>query len=333
MKHCKKCGFILGTRPGLLEKDGVCQACINAEAKKEINFEVRQVWLSDTIAEEQAVISNDDYDCLIAVSGGKDSHMIVRRLIENHGVKNPLLVSVTDEFTHTQAGKHNIDNLVTRYDLDLITFRCKPATFKAETLKDFKKDLHPLKWIEEQIYKKPVEVAKAYGIKYVFYGENSAFEYGTSDKLDILHPDSTEETQIIFMGAIYPYSIVDSLNIAREIGFKDLDYFNEWPRQGSIENYTQIDSIAYIIQLWTKFVKFGFQRVSDIACRMVREGTMTLKTATRLIAENDYICDPMAKADFCETIGITEAEFDKTVDKHANKKLVEKIDGVWRLKG
>ena len=328
MKHCKKCGFILDTRPGLKSKGGVCLACINAERKKDIDFASRQKWLTEQLESNP----KNGYDCVIAVSGGKDSHMIVRRLIENHGIKNPLLVSVTDEFTHTQAGKHNIDNLVTRYDLDLITFRCKPATFKAETLKDFKKDLHPLKWIEEQIYKKPVEVAKAYGIKYVFYGENSAFEYGTSDKLDILHPDSTEETQIIFMGAIYPYSIVDSLNIAREIGFKDLDYFNEWPRQGSIENYTQIDSIAYIIQLWTKFVKFGFQRVSDIACRMVREGTMTLKTATRLIAENDYICDPMAKADCRETIGITETEFDKTVDKHANKKLVEKIDGVWRLK-
>lgn len=327
MKFCIKCGFILDTRPGLLEKDGVCQACINSEAKKDIDFKSRQDWLTKELSKVKTA-----YDCVVAVSGGKDSHMIVRRLIENHGVKNPLLVSVTDEFTHTQAGAYNISNLVNRYDLDLITFRCKPATFKRETLKDFKAELHPLKWIEEQIYRKPVEIAKAYGIKHIIYGENSAFEYGTSDKLDILHPASTDDLQIIFMGAIYPYSIGDSLNNAREIGFKDLNDFGEWPRQGSIEQYTQIDSIAYIIQLWTKYVKFGFQRVSDIASRMVREKQMTLKTAKRLIAENDYICDPMAKADFCNTIGITEAEFDKVVDKHANKKLVEKRDGTWRLK-
>ncbi|HSW61887.1 MAG TPA: hypothetical protein VLH56_00995, partial [Dissulfurispiraceae bacterium] len=237
MRLCSKCGFILGTRPGLMEKDGVCQACINAEAKKDIDFAARQKWLTDYIKEKR---NHPVYDCVIAVSGGKDSHMIVRRLIENHGVKNPLLVSVTDEFTHTKAGRHNIDNLVNRYDLDLITWRCKPATFKAETLKDFDSELHPLKWIEAKIYQVPVDIARAFCIPLVFFGENSAFEYGTSDQLDIWHPASGDGVEIIFMGAIYPYSITDSLECAREIGFKDLDDFNEWPRQGSIDQYTQI---------------------------------------------------------------------------------------------
>lgn len=330
MRFCSKCGFILGTRPGLLEKEGVCQACINSEKKKDIDFAKRQAWLTEHIANNK---THPNYDCVIAVSGGKDSHMIVRRLIENHGVVNPLLVSVTDEFTHTQAGKHNINNLVTRYDLDLITFRCKPQTFKRETLKDFENELHPLKWIEEKIYKIPVEIAKAYGIKLVFFGENSAFEYGTSEELNIFHPASDSETEIIFMGAIYPYSIMDSLRQAREIGFKDLDDFNEWKREGSIEQFTQIDSIAYIIQLWTKYVKFGFQRVSDIACRLVREQWYGVEAAKYIIEDRDFQCDPAAKKDFCKTIGIMEEYFDSIIDKHANTDLVEKdSSGNWHLK-
>ena len=330
MRLCSKCGFILDTRPGLQERDGVCLACINSERKKSIDFAARQEWLTKYIQERR---THPDYDCVIAVSGGKDSHIIVRRLIENHGVKNPLLVSVTDEFTHSKAGKHNIDNLVNRYDLDLITFRCKPQTFKQETLNDFVQELHPLKWIEEKIYKVPVEIAKNYGISLVFFGENSAFEYGTSEELDIWHPASEMgKCEIIFMGAIYPYSITDSLACAREIGFKDLDDFSEWPRQGSIDQYTQIDSIAYIIQLWTKYVKFGFQRVSDIACRYVREGIFTRAEAVKAIDRHDYICDPMAKTDFCQTIGITEDYFDSIVDHHANRELVEKREGVWRRK-
>jgi hypothetical protein len=308
----------------------VCLACINSERKKSIDFAARQEWLTQYIQERR---THPDYDCVIAVSGGKDSHMIVRRLIENHGVKNPLLVLVTDEFTHSKAGEHNIDNLVNRYDLDLITFRCKPQTFKQETLNDFVQELHPLKWIEEKIYKVPVEIAKNYGISLVFFGENSAFEYGTSEELDIWHPSSEMgKCEIIFMGAIYPYSITDSLACAREIGFKDLDDFSEWPRQGSIDQYTQIDSIAYIIQLWTKYVKFGFQRVSDIACRYVREGIFTRAEAVKAIDRHDYICDPMAKTDFCQTIGITEDYFDSIVDHHANRELVEKREGVWRRK-
>jgi diphthamide synthase (EF-2-diphthine--ammonia ligase) len=330
IRKCKKCGFILGTRPQLKEKDGVCLSCINDEKKSSINFKERQLWLTDYVKQN---ITHSDYDCLIAISGGKDSHMIVRRLIENHEIKNPLLVTVTDEFTHTQAGKHNVNNLCVRYDLDHITFRCKPQTFRKNTLRDFDNELHPLKWIEEKIYQIPIDIARKFGIKLVFYGENSAFEYGTDEELEIFHPSSEENLRIIFMGAIYPYSISDSINTAREIGFMDLDDFNEWPRQGNIENYSQIDSIAYIIQLWTKYVKFGFQRVSDIACRFVREGIYTKEEAEYLIKEKDHICDPSAKRDFCQTLGITEAYFDQVVDKHANRSIVEKdICGVWKRK-
>ena len=134
------------------------------------------------------------------------------------------------------------------------------------------------------------------------------------------------------MGAIYPYSIGDSLKEARSIGFKDLDDFNEWPRQGSIDQYTQIDSIAYIIQLFTKYPKFAFQRVSDVACRMVREGTLTKQQALKKIKEHDHVCDPMAKKDFCDCIGITQKEFDKTLDKFYNKSLFNKIAGEWVIK-
>jgi len=345
MRLCSKCGFPLGTRPGLLEKDGVCQACINSEAKKTIDFKARQEWLTKYIAENK---THEKYDCLVAVSGGKDSHMIVKRLVENHGVKNALLVSVTDEFTHTKAGQYNINNLVSRYNFDHITVRCEPETFKRETLKDFENELHPLKWIEERIYSIPVEMAKNYGIKLVFFGENSEFEYGTrtgleiikntnkwgysSDNCDEREPDAVE-IEILYMGAIYPYSITDSLEQARSIGFKDLDDFNEWPRQGSIDQYTQIDSVAYIIQLWTKYVKYGFQRVADVACRFVREGKLTREAARRLIDDKDYICDPAARADFCKTIGITEDYFDSIVAIHANRDIVElREDGKWHAK-
>lgn len=326
IRKCKKCGFILGTRPGLKEIDGVCLSCINIENKKNIDFKKRQEWLTKYIQDNKG---DCKYDCAVAVS----SHTIVRRLIESHGVKNPLLISVTDEFTHTKAGLHNINNLVKKYNLDLVTFRCQPNTFVKETKKDFFESLHPLKWIEERIYDLPPQIAKGHGINLLFYGENSAYEYGTSEELEIFHPETNDDLKIIFMGAIHPYSISDSLKMAREIGFMDLDDFREWPRAGGIENYTQIDSVGYIVQLWTKFVKFGFQRVSDIACRFVREGKITKEQAELLIKDKDYILDRASKMDFCDTIGITEEEFDKTVDKFANHDLVTKdVNDQWRRK-
>jgi len=318
------------TRPNsIFNKNNICQACINHDKKKFINFKKRQEWLSRYIKNNK---NKSKYDCLVAVSGGKDSHMIVKRLIENHSIKNPLLVSISDEFTHSRAGQYNINNLVTRYNLDHVTFRCKPKEFIRKTRQDFEKELHPLKWIEEQIYLIPLDIAEKYGINLIFYSENPAFEYGTSKKLNIFHPHANKKNKVIFMGAIYPYSITDSLKEARSIGFKNLDDFNEWKREGSIEQDTQIDSLGYIVQLWTKYPKFGFQRVSDIASRYVREGKISLDEARKLIIENDHKLDSQALEDFINCLGYTSKEFWNIVDKFWNSNLFEKVDGIWRRK-
>lgn len=330
IRLCKKCGFILGTRPRLKEKDGVCLACINNETKKTINYKERQEWLTKYIKEN---ITNSEYECVVAVSGGKDSCAIVKRLIENHGVKNPLLVHVTNEFTKTKAGIHNLDNLCKRYNCDLITYRIAPQTFISSVRKGFFEHLNPLQWLEDKSSEIPVQIAKNFNIKLVFYGEDPAFEYGEMEYPKIFREDSNEKIKIIYLGSIYPYSITDSLNIAKQMGFIDLDYYNEWGRQGNIEQFTEMDMMGSAMYIWFKFIKFGFQRVSDIACRYVREGILTKEQAMQYIKEKDYICDHMGKIDFCRTIGITETEFDETIDKFANKKLLIKDAlGQWRRK-
>jgi diphthamide synthase (EF-2-diphthine--ammonia ligase) len=330
IKLCKKCGFILGTRPNLKDIDGICSACINYEIKKTIDFKSRQEWLTKYIAENK---TNEKYDCLIAVSGGKDSTTILKYLFENHGIKKALLVNITDEFTQTETGKRNRNNLINRYNSDMITFRINPQELAERMRIDLESSLNPIKWLEEQIYKIPLEFARSYDIKLVFYGENAGFEYGSSKTLEIFHETSTDDLKIIYLGAIYPYCAYEWYNSAKEAGFIDLNVLNEWQRHGQIENFSQIDSIGYNMGIWTKFVKFGFQRVSDIACRYVRENLLTYDKAQQLIKEMDYICDPASKRDFCHTVDITETYFDQMVDKHANKDLVVKdINGRWRRK-
>lgn len=249
------------------------------------------------------------------------------------GGGNPLLVTVSDEFTSTQAGEYNRRNLGNYFGLDHLFFRCNSKDFKRHTKEDFENELHPLKWIERRLYEIPFEIAKAYNIKLVFFGENSAYEYGTSENLDIFHSTLCDnKTQVIFMGAIYPYGNYDSLQIAKQCGFRDLNYYNEWQRSGIIDSYTQIDSIGYMAHHWCKFVKFGFQRTADIACRFVREGYLTKEQAELLIKENDYKLDSVAKRDFCRTIDITEEYFDEVVKKHANLDIVHQdVNGNWKL--
>lgn len=330
IKKCRRCGFILNTRPNLKSVDGVCSACLNHDKKKNIDFLSRQRWLTDYIATNK---TNPKYDCLVAVSGGKDSTTIVRKLFEDHGVKKALLVNVTEEFTHTRTGIHNLNNIVQRYNCDLLTYRINPHELAEHMVRELTEYLHPLKWLEEQIYQIPLEVARNYGIKLVFYGENAEFEYGSAESLDIFHPASDDQLKVIYMGAIYPYAAQEWYKMAKEVGFLDLNFFNEWQRHGQIENYSQVDSIGYNMGVWTKFVKFGFQRVSDMACRFVRDGVMSYEQGQSLIKQYDHVCDPSSKRDFCRTIGITEEYFDAMVDKHANRDLVVKdINGVWRRK-
>lgn len=332
IKTCKKCGFILGTRPGMMDRDGICLSCLNAEKKKMIDWNRRKIWLTKYISECRDK-NNSGYDCVVGVSGGKDSCAIVKRLVEYHGAKRLLLVHVNDEFTHSEAGKYNLDNLVRKYPVELIDFRFNPKEFVEETRKSFFEELHPLKWIEAKIWEKTNEIARVYGIPLLIMGENGAFEYGVSEECDIFHPASDEQVKIVFMGAIWPYSNTDSLQEAKKMGFRTLSEFDDWQRQGSADDFTQLDSVGYMMQHWTKFVKFGFQRVSDLACRFVREGTLTRDQAMQMIKDSDWICDPYAKKDFCRTIHISEKEFDDTVDRFANRDiLIKDVNGHWRRK-
>jgi hypothetical protein len=330
IRTCNKCGFILGTRPGLKEKDGVCQACINLEKAKNFDWAKRENDLK--VICEDLKAKKQKYDCIVAVSGGKDSTVIVSTLVEKYGLK-PLLVTVTDEFTHTKAGTHNINNISERFNLDHIVFRHEPKTFKAMTKKDTLEQFWPLKWVEEKIYETPVMIAEKFGIDTIFFGENSDFQYGAGDDLYYLHKNSTDKLKIYFFFAFYPYSELSNRENAKKYGYKDLDDYGEWDRQGNIENYTQQDSVGYLSQLWAKFIKFGFQRVSDMACRYVRSGDLTKEQAEMLIKEKDYIFDPKCKRDFLRCIDMNEAEFNGLVDKFANKDLLVKdINGNWRRK-
>jgi len=73
MKTCKIC-LQPDSRPGLyFSDDGICGACVWESEKKEIDWDKRYDELLDLAHNIRENNSQSNYDCVIGVSGGKDS--------------------------------------------------------------------------------------------------------------------------------------------------------------------------------------------------------------------------------------------------------------------
>ena len=130
MRYCTRC-VMPDTRPGIrFDEEGVCQACRAFEQKKQTDWAARRRELEALCDRHRGKYGENAFDCVIAVSGGKDSHYQVHVLKEQMGM-NPLLVSVEDNFTMTEAGKHNIRNISETFGCHLISLKPTFLEFKA----------------------------------------------------------------------------------------------------------------------------------------------------------------------------------------------------------
>ena len=358
---CSRCTFP-NTRPETPFHKGVCQACINFDTRKKINWENRLNELKKICNKYRK--NNGEYDCVLPVSGGKDSHAMVYWIKEVCKM-NPLLVTTGDPFTQTLAGKKNYFNLGDAFDCDQYLGTVSPALVKKLTRYTFEKFLDPLLFVEEVLNSIAFKLAINYNIKLMFKGE-SPFIYGGSKienksalertinrikKLDVnfwkkagakIHQlnsinlplkkiiNKKIPIDILYLSYFRPWSSVTNRNIAIKYGFSDLSH--EWIREGCAENFEQIDSVAYLTHLWLKYPKFGFQRTSDIVARRIRENNMSLEEGKKIISEKDHILDQKALEDFCFTLGYSKKQFWNIVDKFWNKNLFTKKANYWEMK-
>ena len=124
VQYCKKC-VMPSTRPGItFNKEGICAGCLSYENRKNVDYSKRWEEFKVLCDKYRGMNGPNGYDCMIAVSGGKDSHFQVYILKEVMGM-NPLLVSAEDNFPMTEAGKHNIKNISEAFGCDLISKRRK----------------------------------------------------------------------------------------------------------------------------------------------------------------------------------------------------------------
>ena len=364
MKRCIKC-LMPDTKPGLiLDKEEVCQACRHAEMKKKVDYDKRFEELKKLC--EKYKRDDGYYDCMIAVSGGKDSHYQVQLFKEVLGM-NPILVTADTPFTKTKAGIHNLQNIAKVFNCDMIELRVSPALLKKMIRIAFEEMGSPTWAVDRAIYTGPVCAALRMKTPLLIYGENVAYEYGgvleeetysaknqinndvakdidpelwykngiKKEELNMLQYPSNEEMEKAKLEPIYlsyfvPWEGHKNYELAKKYGFKDLS--GEWEREGYIENYDQIDAIGYTLHAWMKYPKFGFQRATDVVGYWVRSGRITTEEGKKLISEHDHKLDKRILEDFLDFTGYSEKEFWEIVEKFWNKDIFEKVDGKWVMK-
>ena len=116
IKFCKKC-ILPSTKPDLeFNDDGLCQGCVAYNNRSKIDWKSRENEFRIFLNKFRS--KNNDYDCIIPVSGGKDSTYQVIKLLEYD--MNPLCVTATTDKL-TELGRQNIENSVNRNSKLLIS--------------------------------------------------------------------------------------------------------------------------------------------------------------------------------------------------------------------
>jgi N-acetyl sugar amidotransferase len=348
------------TKPDLhIDEHGVCNACRAYERRKEVDWSKRREELLNVLQRYRQ--SGANWDCIVPVSGGKDSTYQVVRMLQL-GL-NPLCVTSTT-CDLSEIGRKNIEN-IKHLGVDYMEFSPNP-TIRAKLNRIGLTEVGDISWPEHVgIFTIPVRAAVQFNVPLIVWGENSQNEYGgpaaaAQDNVltrrwleefggllglrvnDLTDAYGIEERQLLpyqypsdnelqrvgvsglFLGHYLPWDGLSNALISQANGFVSLDHAVE----GSMVNYENLDNHQTGIHDYFKYLKFGFSRATDIACLHVRRDRISRQDALEIVRKRDgkfpwtYLGKPLR--DILEPLDLTIDEFVKVCDKFTNKKIFKR---------
>lgn len=354
---CTRC-VMPSTKPDLsFDQDGVCHACRSYENRKQIDWDARKGELKN-ILDRYRSKDRSHWDCIVPVSGGKDSTFQVIKMLQMG--MNPLCVTASTCYL-SDIGRRNIENLK-NLGVDLLEFSPNPK-IRAKLNRVGLTQVGDISWPEHvSIFTIPVRVAVQYNIPLLVWGENSQHEYGgpagAAEKnildrrwleefggllglrvTDLIGLEGIEKQHIIpytyptdedlkrvgvtglFLGYYIPWDGFTNTLVAQNHGWE------AWPHpvEGAALDYENLDNLFHGIHDYFKFLKFGFARATDHVCMQIRRGRLSREDGLEIVKLRDrkfpatYLGRPIAE--LLKPLQMNVEDFTKICDRFTNKKI------------
>lgn len=355
MNYCKRCLYP-SNHPLYITFDtqGICSGCRVHEEKDLLNWKERGEKLK-MILEGYKNSSGNNYDCIIPVSGARDSYYIVHTIKHVYGM-NPLLVTYNKQY-NTAIGVRNLANLRIQFDCDIMTLTVNPETVKKITKATMRK-MGSIYWhclAGQTVY--PVQMAVKFKIPLIIWGAHQGVDQvgmfshlnevemtrkyrKEHDLMGVEAEDLIDEFDGISKNDILPFLYPDDKEL-EQVGVRGI-YLNNYVRWDSrlqheemisrygyetaqltrtFDTYNDVDCWNYTdVHDYIKFLKHGYSKVVDHATREIRLGHMTREEG--LILASTYIKKkPENLKLFLDWIGMTENAFHYIIDQHRDKTL------------
>jgi N-acetyl sugar amidotransferase len=363
LQYCRTC-ILPHTRPNIrFDANGENCNCATAEKKAAIDWSGREAQFRQLV--NQVKSQGRRYDCVIPVSGGKDSTWQVIKALE-YGLK-PLCVTWKTP-ARNKLGAVNLQNLI-HLGVNHIDFSIAPDVERRFTLKAFERMGSPVIPMHMALHAIPLQIAVNFRIPLILWGENSAYEYGGEDeslkglrltqawlrKYGVTNGTSAEDwvdddlsaadlapffwpsdeeqeaagVSAVFLGHYLRWDPQHTYEIARQHGFEA----SEKPKTGYYAFADVDDEFLITIHHWMKWYKFGFTRLWDNLSLEIRNGRMSRDEAIAIVREAGDETPHEEIERFCDYVGITKERFFESAERFRNEKIwSQRGDGVWWLR-
>jgi N-acetyl sugar amidotransferase len=338
LQYCVRC-CMPETNEGIeFDEMGICQACQSAEQKMRIDWVERERDLR-ALLEEYRRRAGSNYDCIVPISGGKDSTFQLHVLVKVYGMK-PLAVTFNHNW-YSETGKYNLQNALEKFNVDHIMFTPNRGLIHRIARASLYQIGDSCWHCHAGVGAFPLQVAVRFNIPLLVWGESIAEESGrASYRNPVLKFDRDYFTKV--SAKKYPQEMVND-----ELSEKDLQPFElpsaedceriglvgihlgdfifwdgerqmEFVRdtygwredrvEGTYKRYKSVECRMAGVHDYSKFIKRGFGRGTDHASQDLRAGLLTREEAFELAKKLDTE-RPEALDYYLDITGLTEEEF------------------------